>query len=132
MLRTELIRPLTELLRENAVNFGNKTAFADARRSVTWGELDQRTARVAGHLAGLGVEPADRVLLYLHDSVESVETYLSVLRVGAISAPVHTGLEDAELAGLLADSKARTVFTDTANLAQVLGRHAVKVTFSQY
>jgi rifamycin polyketide synthase module 1/2/3 len=119
MLRTELIRPLTELLRENAVNSGKKTAFADARRSVTWGELDQRTARVAGHLAGLGVEPADRVLLYLHDSVESVETYLSVLRVGAISAPVHTGLADGELASLLADSRARTVVTDVANLAQV-------------
>ncbi|HEY0449286.1 class I adenylate-forming enzyme family protein [Actinophytocola sp.] len=119
MLRTELIRPLTELLRANAVTVGEKTAFADARRSVTWAELDRRTARVAGHLAGLGVQPADRVLLYLQDCVEAVETYLAVLRVGAISAPVHTGLEDAELASLLADSKAAAVFTDPANLAQV-------------
>lgn len=119
MLRTELVRPLTELLRENAVQFGEKTAFADVRRSVTWAELDQRTARVAGHLADMGVQPADRVLLYLQDCVEAVETYLSVMRAGGISAPVHIGLEDAELASLLEDSKAEAVFTDTANLEQV-------------
>lgn len=119
MLRTELIRPLAELLADNAVQFGDNTAFADARRSVTWAELDQRTARIAGHLAGLGVQPADRVLFYLHDCVEAVEGYLAVFRAGGISAPVHTGLEDAELATLLADSKATAVLTDTANLAQV-------------
>jgi rifamycin polyketide synthase module 1/2/3 len=119
MLRTELIRPLTELLRENAVTFGAKTAFADARRSVTWAELDQRTARIAGHLSELGVMSADRVVLYLNDCVESVESYLGILRVGAISAPVHTGLEDDELASLLADSKAEAVFTDVANVGQV-------------
>ncbi|HEV7650974.1 MAG TPA: class I adenylate-forming enzyme family protein [Actinophytocola sp.] len=119
MLRTELIRPLIERLRENAVEFPEKTAFADARRSVAWADLDQRTARVAGHLGGLGVEPADRVLIYLNDCVEAVETYLTVLRAGAISAPVHTGLEDRELGSLLADSKAKAVFTDATHLAQV-------------
>jgi acyl-CoA synthetase (AMP-forming)/AMP-acid ligase II len=119
MLRTELVRPLTELLAENAVQFGQKTAFADVRRSVTWAELDQRTARVAGHLAGMGVQPADRVLLYLHDCVEAVESYLAVMRAGGICAPLHTGLEDAELASLLEDSKAEAVVTDVANYEQV-------------
>lgn len=119
MLRTELIQPLNEVLRSNAVNSGGKTAFADARRSVTWAELDQRTARVAGHLAGLGVQPADRVLLYLPDSVETVESYLSVLRAGGICAPVHIGLDDDELGTLLEDSKAKAIFTDAGNLAQV-------------
>lgn len=119
MLRTELIRPLTERLRENAVHCAGKTAFADARRSVTWAELDRRTSRVAGHLGELGVEPADRVLIYLNDCVEAVETYLAVLRAGAISAPVHTGLEDRELGALLTDSRAKAVCTDAAHLAQV-------------
>jgi acyl-CoA synthetase (AMP-forming)/AMP-acid ligase II len=119
MLRTELIRPLTELLRENAANLGAKTAFADARRGVTWAELDRRTARIAGHLSELGVMSADRVVLYLNDCVESVESYLGVLRVGAISAPVHTGLEDDELSTLLADSRAEAVFTDVENVGQV-------------
>ena len=119
MLRTELVQPLAERLRANAVHQGEQTAFADGRRSVTWAELDRRTARVAGHLAGLGVHPAGRVLLYLHDCVEAVETYLAVLRAGAITAPVHTGLDDTALAGLLTDSLAQAVVTDSAHLAQV-------------
>jgi acyl-CoA synthetase (AMP-forming)/AMP-acid ligase II len=119
MLRTELVRPLTELLAENAVQFGQKTAFADVRRSVTWAELEQRTARVAGHLVGMGVQPADRVLLYLHDCVEAVESYLSVMRTGGICAPLHAGLEDADLASMLEDSKAEAIVTDVANYDQV-------------
>lgn len=119
MLRTDLIRPLAELLRDNARRVPEKTAFADVRRSVSWLDLDMRTERVAGHLAGLGVQQADRVLLYLHDRVEVVEIYLAVLRRGGISAIVHTGLSDEELAAVLTDSQAVAVFTDTENLAQV-------------
>jgi rifamycin polyketide synthase module 1/2/3 len=119
MLRTDLIRPLTELLRAHAATMPDKTAFADPWRSVTWAELELRSARVAGHIADMGLQPADRVLLYLDNSVEAVESHLAVLRAGAISAPVHIGLEDAELAALLADSRATTIFTDTARAYQV-------------
>lgn len=119
MLRTDLIRPLTELLREHAAATPTKTAFADPWRSVTWAELELRSARVAGHLADMGLQAADRVLLYLDNSVEAVESHLAVLRAGAISAPIHIGLEDAELAVLLADSRATTIFTDTARAYQV-------------
>ncbi|MFC4855494.1 class I adenylate-forming enzyme family protein [Actinophytocola glycyrrhizae] len=119
MLRTDLIRPLTELLREHATRSGDKTAFADPGRSVTWADLDRRTARVAGHLADMGVRQSDRALLLVDNCVEAVESHLAVLRAGAISAPIHIGLEDGELAALLADSRATTVFTDSAHAVQV-------------
>jgi acyl-CoA synthetase (AMP-forming)/AMP-acid ligase II len=119
MLRTDLIRPLTELLREHAAASPNKVAFADRWRSVTWADLELRSARVAGHLADMGLQPADRVLLYLDNMVEAVESHLAVLRAGAISAPIHIGLEDAELAALLTDSRATTIFTDIARAHQV-------------
>ena len=51
MLRTDLIRPLPELLKANGDRFGAKVAFRDARRSVSYAELERRTARIAGHLA---------------------------------------------------------------------------------
>ncbi len=57
MLRTELIRPLPELLLAHADRFGVKIAFADAHRSVTYRELERRTGRLAGHLAGEGFSP---------------------------------------------------------------------------
>ena len=63
MPRTDLLRPLPELLRAGAHRFGTRVAFADAALAVTHAELDERTARVAGHLTDLGVWPSDRVVV---------------------------------------------------------------------
>src|SRR5579883_2662113 len=51
MLHTDLIAPCAELLRRHAAARASKCAFRDARRSVTYSELAERTGRLAGHLA---------------------------------------------------------------------------------
>ncbi|MFC4651175.1 AMP-binding protein, partial [Streptomyces mangrovi] len=119
MLRTELIRPLPEILTEHAERFGGKTAFADAQRHVTYGELELRTRRIAGHLAGLSVHPGDRVAIYLGNRVETVESYLAVTRADAIGVPLNPHSSDAELAWFLSDSGARVIVTDPAHAGQV-------------
>ncbi|MFG2219679.1 type I polyketide synthase [Streptomyces sp. NPDC048685] len=119
MLRTELIRPLPELLRAHADRFGGKVAFRDARRSVTYAELEQRTGRLAGHLAGLRLQPGDRAAICLGNCVEMVESYLAITRASAIGSPFNPRATDAELAHLLDDSGARVIITDTAHLPQL-------------
>jgi acyl transferase domain-containing protein/acyl-CoA synthetase (AMP-forming)/AMP-acid ligase II/acyl carrier protein len=118
MPRTDLLRPLPELLRSNAGRFGARVAFADARRAVTHEELAARTDRLAGHLADLGVWPSDRVAVHL-DGVTAVEAVLAVIRAGAIAVPLDPTLPDAELARLLEDSGADTVITGADNAARV-------------
>ncbi|MEU6078881.1 hypothetical protein [Micromonospora sp. NPDC047074] len=44
MPRTDLLRPLPELLQAHAARSGDRTAYADSRRSATHGELAARTA----------------------------------------------------------------------------------------
>ena len=73
MLKAELIAPVPELLRRHATERGAKIAFRDARRAVTYAALERRTANLAGHLAGLGVGPGDRVAILLPNSVSWVE-----------------------------------------------------------
>ena len=119
MLRTELIRPLPELLRAHADRFGDKVAFRDARRSVTYAELERRTARLAGHLAGLRLQPGDRAAIYLGNCVEMVESYHAITRASAIGSPFNPRATDAELAHLLDDSGARVIITDAAHLPQL-------------
>ncbi|MEW2623460.1 AMP-binding protein, partial [Streptomyces sp. NPDC048106] len=124
MLRTELIRPLPEILAEHAARRGGRTAFADGRRRVTYAELDLRTRRIAGHLAALRVHPGDRVAIYLGNRVETVESYLAITRADAIGVPLNPHSSDAELEYFLDDSGARVVITDAAHadqLARVLG-----------
>ncbi|MEU0300603.1 type I polyketide synthase [Streptomyces sp. NPDC006175] len=121
MLRTELIRPLPELLKAHADRFGDKVAFRDARRSVTYAELERRSGRIAGHLARMRLQPGDCVAIYLGNCVEVIESYLAVVRASAIGSPFNPRATDAELSYLLEDSNARVVITDAAHAAQ-LGR----------
>ncbi|MFD9211009.1 type I polyketide synthase [Streptomyces sioyaensis] len=118
-LRTELIRPVHELLTEHAGRFGDKTAFSDAQRSVTYAALAERTASLAGHLAELGLARGGRVAVLLGNCVEAVESCLAVSRAGAVAVPLNPQSSDAELAHLLDDSEATVVITGPAQADQV-------------
>ncbi|REE94796.1 type I polyketide synthase [Thermomonospora umbrina] len=119
MLRAELIRPLHELLRSNALRFGDKVAFQDARRSVSHAELERRTARLAGGLAGLRLQPGDRAAILLGNRVETVEGYLAIVRAAAIGVPVDPRLTDSELSHILEDSGARVVITEGSQVERL-------------
>ncbi|MFS8104568.1 SDR family NAD(P)-dependent oxidoreductase [Lentzea alba] len=118
MLRAELIRPLPELLRAHAARFGEKVAFADVRRSVTYAELEVRTSRLAGHLAGC-VPRGGRVAILLGNRVEVVESYLTITRASAVGVPLNPDATDAELAHFLADSGASVVITDASHVERL-------------
>ncbi|AGP60456.1 hypothetical protein M271_45450, partial [Streptomyces rapamycinicus NRRL 5491] len=116
MLRTELIRPIQDLLTEQSRRFGAKTAYADARRAISYAELEARTRRLAGHLAGLSLLPGDRVAMYLGNRVELVESYFAIVRAGGIGVPVNPHVSQAELEHLLTVSGSQVVITDSAHL----------------
>ncbi|MGH3771302.1 MAG: AMP-binding protein, partial [Pseudonocardiaceae bacterium] len=119
MLRTDLIRPMSELLVAHAGHFGDKIAYRDGRRSVSYAELERRTRRLAGHLAQLRLQPGDRAAICLGNRVEMVESYLAITRASAIGVPINPRATDAELAYLLDDSGARVVITDQAHVDQL-------------
>ncbi|QFU93047.1 type I polyketide synthase [Amycolatopsis sp. YIM 10] len=120
MLRTELIRPLPELLAAHAERLPAKVAFRDHRRAVTYAELHRRTGRLAGHLAGLRLQPGDRALIYLGNSVEVIESYLSIARASGVGVPFNPHSAAAELEHVVDDSGASVVITDPGHLEQVL------------
>ncbi|MGW8554792.1 SDR family NAD(P)-dependent oxidoreductase [Streptomyces tubercidicus] len=118
-MRTELMRPLDELLRGYAGRCADETAFSDGGRRVTYAALEQRTARLAGHLADLGLERGGRAVLYLGDGVEMSEGSLAVLRAAAIGVPLSPQAADDELAHLLDDSGADVLITAPSLVDQV-------------
>ncbi|KDN20688.1 type I polyketide synthase [Amycolatopsis rifamycinica] len=118
-MRTDLVKPLPVALLENATRFAGKPAFADDHRSVTYGELEARTRRLAGHLAALGVRHGDRVAICLGNRVSTVESYFAVLRAGAVAVPLNPGAATAELEFPLTDSGATVVVTDPVQAARL-------------
>ncbi len=118
-MRTDLIKPLHVALLENATRFAGKTAFADDHRAVTYGDLEARTRRLAGHLAGLGVRHGDRVAICLGNRVSTVESYYAILRAGGVGVPLNPGSATAELEFPLTDSGATVVITDATQAARL-------------
>ena len=111
MLQTELIAPVPELLRRHAKERGGKIAFRDAQSRVTYSELLDRTASIAGHLADNGVVPGDTIAILLPNSVQWVEVCFGITRAGAIGVPISYDSSEPEIAYRLSDANCKAVFT---------------------
>jgi acyl-CoA synthetase (AMP-forming)/AMP-acid ligase II len=121
MLHTELIAPIAELLRRHAAARGEKVAYRDAQSAVTYAELNERTAKLAGHLADCGIAPGDTVAIMLPNSVPWVESCLAIARAGAIGVPISYDATEPEIAYRLADAGCKAVFT-TAERGDLFAR----------
>jgi long-chain acyl-CoA synthetase len=121
MLHTELIAPIAELLRRHATARGGKVAYRDAQSAVTYAELNERTAKLAGHLADCGIAPGDTVAIMLPNSVPWVESCLAVARAGAIGVPISYDATEPEIAYRLADAGCKAAFT-TAERGDLFAR----------
>ncbi len=99
---------------------GGRVAFHDDAGSLTYAELADRTARVAGALGALGVEPEQRVALCMLDTADFPCVFWGAIRAGVVPVPLNTLLTTADYAYMLADSRARVVFVSDALAEKVL------------
>ena len=77
---------------------------------LTYADLDDRSARVAGWLAERGVGPGDRVGIMLPNVLEFPVLYYGVLRAGGTVVPMNPLLKAREVQHYLGDSGAKLVF----------------------
>src|SRR6185437_2941766 len=104
----EPLTPLAFLDRAAAV-FGDRLAVVDGDRRFTYAELADRSARLAGALAGLGFTPGDRVAVLSPNSHVLVEAHFGVNLAGAVLVALNTRLGPRELAAILGHCGARVV-----------------------
>src|ERR1051326_464013 len=75
-----------------ARGFGDKVAFRAGARSLTYGELRERTWRMHAAFAALGLKPESRIALLLPDSVDFPVAFWGALRAGMVAVPFNTFL----------------------------------------
>ena len=66
--------------------------------TYTFGEIDNRSRRLAAALRQRGIEPGDRVCVYLGNCVELIDLYLACLKLGAIFVPINILYKEREIA----------------------------------
>ena len=97
-----------------AAGRGNKVAFVDPERSLTYGELQARSIRFANALRDLGIEPEQRVALLLNDTVDYPVAFWGTIRAGCVAIPLNVYLTLPQYAYILADCRARALVVDAA------------------
>src|SRR5579862_4322622 len=65
-----------------------RPAVSDERRTVSWGELDRRTNRIARGLEAAGVRHGDLVTVGLPNSVDYIEACFGLWKAGATPQPI--------------------------------------------
>ncbi|MFB7450944.1 long-chain fatty acid--CoA ligase [Streptomyces sp. NPDC056194] len=101
---------LAGFLVETAGRQPERPALLLGEQVITYGELDERSARAAALLRSEGVRPGDRVALMLPNVPEFVVLYYGILRAGAVVVPMNPLLKTRETEFHLADSGAVRLF----------------------
>jgi propionyl-CoA synthetase len=87
-----------------------------AKRTYTYGELLDHTARFAGALRALGVAKGDRVVLYMPMIPEAVIAMLACARLGAVHSVVFGGFAAHELATRIDDARPTVVVSASCGI----------------
>ncbi len=83
---------------------------------ITYSELRNRVATLAGALRAKGVEKGDRVIIYMPMVPEALEAMLACARLGAIHSVVFGGFASNELAVRIDDAKPKAILAASCGI----------------
>jgi len=98
---TEPVPPISTQVTRLAQLAPDEPAVTCEGRTMTRGELDRSTNRLARAYAERGVRQGDYVTIVLPNSIEWVQAALACWKLGAVPQPLSPRLPEAELVGLL-------------------------------
>lgn len=121
---------LFDLNRERA----SRTAYIDDRGTLSYGQLEDRSRRLAAALHAAGIRREERVLLLMLDGNDWPVSFLGSLYAGVVPVAVNTLLTPDDYAYMLDHSRAQAVLVSGALLptlqeAMVRGGHEVRTLF---
>ncbi len=101
-----------EQLRETARRFSEKTALVSRHQEArfTWNELDKKVTEWARGLAGMGLQPGDRVGIWSVNCWEWVVLQLGCARAGVVLVNVNPAYRSHELKYVIGKSRMRALF----------------------
>ena len=106
-------------LRRAADTLAERPAVVHGERRYTYEELERRCNRLASALRDRGIERHDRVAILCPNVPALLEAHYGVPMAGAVLVAMNTRLSADEVAYIMRDSGARTVFVD-AELEKLL------------
>jgi long-chain acyl-CoA synthetase len=110
---------LVRVIEEHAQRRPDATAYVIGDQRRSYGRLAGEIRRFASALRELGLQPGDRLSLYLPNCAEYVTCFYGAMRAGLIANPINGAFTKAEVAYLLADSGAAALVSTPALLERI-------------
>jgi bile acid-coenzyme A ligase len=108
------VPPISTQVSALAATAPDEPAVTCEDRTITRGELDSSTNRLARAYAARGVGVGDYVSIAMPNSIEFIQASLACWKIGAVPQPLSARLPDAEFAGIL-DLKPRALIVGRAD-----------------
>ena len=121
MIKTDVIKPLAQLLEERAQEYGSKVAYWDSRKEASYTQLNRQSRNVAKKLRSKGFIPGDKVAIYLPNSVNWVLACFGAVRTGLIAVPISHDAAPGEVSYRMTDSDAKIMITSKDRLEVIYG-----------
>ncbi|MEV0614743.1 amino acid adenylation domain-containing protein [Nonomuraea sp. NPDC050404] len=106
--------PLHRLFERRARRSPGRPAVSDARRTLTYAELDGQADLLAHRLRDAGVRPGDLVGICLRRSVRVAVAVLATLKAGAAYVPLDPTAPAARLTAIVEDARSPVVIGERA------------------
>ena len=100
---------LTHLFNLSLTGRRNRTALEFQGTDYTFGEIDERSNRLARLFLQRGLRKGDRLCVYLPNCVEIVDIFLASVKTGIVFVPVNILYRDREIAHILSDAQPSAV-----------------------
>ncbi|MCP4380023.1 MAG: malonyl-CoA synthase [Hyphomicrobiales bacterium] len=91
---------------------GTSFMWSPDGRTITYGEMIDRSAQYARVLTEMGLQPGDRVAVQAAKSVDVILLYLGVIRAGGVYLPLNDAYTPAEVAYFLGDAEPTILVID--------------------
>jgi fatty-acyl-CoA synthase len=104
-------RTLAGALDAACADFADRPFVVTEAGTWTYAQMRDWSNRLAGGLAGLGVDPGDHVAVVLANYAEFVAVRYAIARLGAVTVPINVANRTAELGFIVARSDASVLIT---------------------
>lgn len=112
---------LADLLAAAAADAPDRPAFVHGAVRWTYADAAERASRCARRLAALGVGPGDVVAWMGDNTPAAALAYFGAAWAGAVLAPLHLRLTDADLRRVLGHAGAKCVLVEASHRARAVG-----------
>ena len=109
---------IPRILRDTACSNGDSLFLRFRDQSISFGQMDERSNRVANMFREIGVRRGDKVCLMISNRPEFIELWFGLAKLDAVMVPMETSMREDAVSYIASHSDAAVlVVEDTAHLA---------------